>query len=301
MTMVQKLMERCLAALLTCTLVASSHAAIQVYSENTTPGDFFTNAGGTNTGHDFDGSGSAWLYNNVRAKGFVGINTTYARSGNGSAYFSTPAVASPGTTNGKADIEFYSDPVANVAGNFGPHASVASILGSLSDLTSLGYEWYRDASSTNSAVQHPSLRLLVSNGVKTGYLVYEGAYNGLLAAATNTWVSDVVGSSSNLWSTGSLDAFVPGSGLYTSTLLEWQNYLTGYSVIGVSAGVGSGWGQFVGAVDNITFGFGTGSGTTYNFEVRPDGVVPEAATVVVWSFLGVCASIFAWRTRRTNG
>ncbi|QDV72489.1 hypothetical protein [Botrimarina mediterranea] len=300
-------MKRCqiflsLATLLSCTLATSTQAAIEVYAENAAPGDSFSNAGGTNTGHDFDGSGSGWLYNNVRVNGVVGINTTYAKDGNGSVYFSTPPVASPGTTNGKADIEFYSAPVANVAGNFGPAANPSSILGSLATLTSLSYEWYRDATSTNSAAQHPSLRLLVSNGASTGYLVYEGAYNGQPTAATDTWVgADIVGSNFNLWSTGSLPSNAPGKGLYTTTLSDWQSFLTDFSVIGVSSGVGSGWGQFVGAVDNITFGF-SGSETTYNFEVRDDGVVPEPGTLAVWSALGLCGSVVAWPTRRrVNG
>ena len=46
-------------------------------------------------------------------------------------------------------------------------------------------------------------------------------------------------------------------------------------MLGVSAGVGSGWDTLQGAVDDITVGFG-GASTTYNFEV-----VPEPATVAL--------------------
>jgi hypothetical protein len=282
------------AILMAAALAAPSRAAIQVVnSEFPAPGDSFTNAGGVNTGHDFDGANSGWLYNNVRGGSVVGVNTTYPQSGNGSVFFSTNG-------GSKADVEFYSSPVANPAGNYDPAASAASILGPLSGLTSLSYEWYRDSASTNNAIQHPSLRLLVSNGSQTGYLVYEGAYNGQAVAPTNTWVgADLVGSNYNLWSTGSLPVNAPGEGQYTMTLSDWQAFLTGYSVIGVSSGVGSGWdGNFRGAVDNITFGFGTAPATTYNFEVQAAGVVPEPMTLVVWSLLGACGTAFTWRTRR---
>jgi len=62
-------------------------------------------------------------------------------------------------------------------------------------------------------------------------------------------------------------------------------------VISVNAGFGSGWpNTFVGAVDNITFGF-NGQYTTYNFEV-----VPEPASMLV---LGSgLVSMMALRRRR---
>jgi hypothetical protein len=287
-----KLNKLTLAALLaSCLGGVPTYAAIE-YANNPAPGDSFTNAGGTNIGQAI--AGSNWYYNNVRANGVVGINTTYARSGNGSVFMSTPAVASPGTTNGKADIEFYATAAANSAGNF----NATSILGTLGQLSSLSYEWYRDSSSTNAAVQHPALRLQVFDTISNafGYLVFERAYNSL-PTPVDTWTADdVFGNNYRMWSTGSL----PDSGVTVGarTLGEWIADFPAYVVTGVSSGVGSGWGQFSGAVDNITFGFGTAPPTTYNFEVRADGVVPEPHTIAVWSLLGLCGSSMAWRSRR---
>jgi hypothetical protein len=62
-------------------------------------------------------------------------------------------------------------------------------------------------------------------------------------------------------------------------------------VYGISAGVGSGWGTFQGAVDDITVGFG-GASTTYNFEV-----VPEPSTVLLVG-TGLMGMLIVARRRR---
>jgi len=287
-----KVIRAAVAALLaSCLSSVPAQAAIE-YANNPAPGDAFTNASGTNTGQDI--AGSNWYYNNVRANGVVGINSTYARSGNGSVFMSTPAVASPGTTNGKADIEFYATAASNAAGNF----NATSILGSLGQLSSLSYEWYRDSSSTNSAAQHPSLRLQVIDPISNafGYLVFERVYNSLATPVGSWTADDVFGGDYRMWSTGNLPSSFVTVG--SRKLSNWMADFPNYAVLGVSSGVGSGWGQFTGAVDNITFGFGTAPPTTYNFEVQANGVVPEPHTIVVWSLLGVCGSLVACRARR---
>ena len=247
-------------------LLCAAAQAITVLSNNPTPGDSFTNAGPSGTGQAVGSSG--WYYNNVRVSGQVGINTTYARSGNGSAFMTTPAVASPGTTNGKADIEFLPNASANSNGNFNPGAS----LGSFSAFAGMGYDWYRDASSTTSNVQHPSLRVLVATtGGLTG-LVFERAYNSL-PTPTNAWTTDNISSTTNLWSFGAVGF---ASGGYGVTLADWKSdsRLKDAVVVGFSSGVGSGWGGFTGAVDNINWTIGQVT-TTSNFEVSP---IPEPST-----------------------
>ncbi len=224
-------------------------------------GDFFTNPNALNAGQGIGTTG--FVYNNVRNSGAVGINSTYARSGNGSAFLSTPSGAA------KADIEFYT----------------GSSLGTLSQLTSLRYDWYRDSSSTNPANQHPVVRLLVSDGVNVGGLVFERAYNGGGSVPTNTWVSEDIFShngsnGANLWSFGAGMPFPgdPGGLGYGNTLADWVSG-TGtidgsWMVFGISMGVGSGWnGNFEGAVDNLVIGF-NGQEMSFNFETLQSTVIP---------------------------
>lgn len=258
-------------------LVTSFATATTVLANNPSlPGDNFTNPGSTNTGQAVGASG--WHYNNVRVDGIVGINTNYARSGNGSAFLETKPVG-PSTTNSKADIEFFKNPTVNSNGNFwfGPNSS----LGRLADLTSLSFDWYRDSASTNNAVQHPALRLLIASANGTsGYIVFERAYNSL-PTPTDTWTTDDIfanKSTYNMWSTGSL----PGAfSIFNTTLHQWMNSSADYHVVGVSAGVGSGWGYFRGAVDNITFGF-NGANTTYNFEAVPEPATMSILALAAW-------------------
>ena len=87
----------CAAAVLGVSSAASA-TGVTVYSNGGGSGDMFTNAGGTNTGQAVGTSG--WYYNNVRNNGNVGINSTYARSGNGSVYMET--TQGPGGASSKA-------------------------------------------------------------------------------------------------------------------------------------------------------------------------------------------------------
>jgi hypothetical protein len=169
-------------------------AATIVPSNMTAPGDSFTNPGAANQGQAV-GAGP-WHYNNVRGGGAVGIRTDLPRSGNGSVFFSSPSGA------GKADIEFLPNAV-NIGGNF---FSVGS-LGAFSALTSFGYDWYRVGASTNPAVQHPALRVLLDRDGDLGTLhdrgglVFERVYNAL-PTPTDQWVSDTITATTNLWSFG---------------------------------------------------------------------------------------------------
>jgi hypothetical protein len=250
-----------------------SRASVEVYSNNPSPGDFFTHSGVGDGSQAIGGSG--WSYNNVRNNAVIGINNTLANNGNGSVGFQVP-------TGAKADIEMYGS------------------LGTLGQLSSFGYDWYRDSTSTASSHYHPSLRLLVSDPVTgaNGYLVFELAYNPSVSAVpVDQWVTeDIVASDYNLWATGSL----PGAfSDYNTTLSEWQINHSDYLVLGISSGVGSGWdGSFNGGVDNITIGF-NGDSTTYNFEVLSQGVVPEPTTILVWSGIAACAGLAYLRKKQS--
>jgi len=280
---------------LTSPLLAGGATAADIFSNSNAPGDSYSEAGTSSQGQAV--TGTDFYYNNVRNEGVAGINNTYARSGNGSVYLQT--VNGPAGASSKADFEMLASGT-DVSGNYYAAASY----GTLGDLTSLGYDWYRDSTSTNSAVQHPALRILVdadgdlnTTGDRGG-LVFEQAYNGS-SVPTDNWVTEDIfsynsGDGANLWTYGAGMTFAQEG--YGNNLAAWSSD-TGVgtinedsAVLGFSMGVGSGWGPFEGAVDNLVVGF-NGSETTYNFEV-----VPEPGSLALLS-LGGLALI---RRRRRN-
>jgi hypothetical protein len=268
--------------------LAAAHAA-PVFSNNGPPGDSFTNATTTNQGQAVGTSG--WYYNNVRNSGVVGINNTYPQSGNGSAYLETQL--GPGGSSSKADIEFLANAVADANGNWFANGT----LGQFSNLASMAYDWYRDSSSTNSAVQHPVLRVLLdADGNLTttndrGGLVFERAYNSPSTVPTDTWVTDTINAGTNLWNFGLGLGFAfdidSSSSPYDDDLAQWQAYapLSNAIILGFSSGVGSGWGPFKGAADNISWTI-SGVTSSSNFEVR--GTVPVPPTLALLA-LGLAA------------
>ncbi|GIX33098.1 MAG: hypothetical protein KatS3mg125_1054 [Lysobacterales bacterium] len=214
-----------------------------------------------------------WLRRNVRSGGAVGIDPTYPRAGNASMFMELGA---PNAGNiGKADAEYY------------PTAS----FGRLADLGTISYEWYRDAASQASAWLHPAYRLVVDadgNPLTTndiGYLIFERCYNvpGCPAVPTNTWVADSITSSTILWW---FQIGVGAETVYTRTLATYQSGAytpsPGFAqlgpnsrVIGISLGVGSGWGgtpAFRGAVDLVRITSNTPGAASifHNFELASD-------------------------------
>lgn len=274
--MKQNLTLAVLGAGVALSLASFTAAFTDVYANNGGFGDSFTNAGGTNTGQAVGASG--WYYNNVRNNGIVGINTTYARNGNGSAYFNLSQ--GPGGASSKADMEYFASASAGGGGNYGPTTAI----GSLGALNSLQYDWYRASGGDASGWLHPSIRLLVSNasGTESGYLVFEREVNNpdfggsLATQPTDSWqTDDVFGGNYRMWATGST---LPnnlngtnGTAQYydAARIQDWVANHGDYFVIGVSVGVGSGWGTFEGAVDNVGFGFTGGQNYNFNFEVVP--------------------------------
>lgn len=277
-----------LALLLAATGAAS---AAPVYAD-ATGGDAFTNAGTSNQGQAI--GASDWYYNNVRSGGQAGIGTQYPREGNGAATLAGPA-------NAKADIEYLPNAV-NVGGNFTGTTS----LGTFSSLSALSYDWYRSSASTAASHLHPALRVLLDldgNLATTGDrggLVYEFVYNGGAvgtAVATDQWVSTAVTGTTKLWNFGlgiGTAANINGTPYpYDATLAEWQRYAPDAAIIGFSAGIGSGWGPFSGAVDNIAWTI-RGEPATSNFEVRAaENAVPEpgSAALAIAALLGAAATV----------
>lgn len=275
---------------------AAGAQATIVLSNSALPGDAFTNAGGSNQGQAVGATG--WYYNNVRNSGTVGISSTYARSGNGSARLQ--GTQGPGGASSKADIEFLSGGV-DVGGN--NYASTS--MGLFSDFSAMQYDWYRDGVSTNSGVQMPALRLLLDlDGDLTtvndrGGLVYEWAYNEVGNATTDAWVTASIGATTKLWNFGlglGFEFDIDADGTPYDTLAEWQAsaLMTNAAILGFSAGAGSGWGPFVGAVDNIGWTI-NGQSQTYNFEASA-GTVPEPGSL--WLVGAALFGVAAVRRRR---
>lgn len=265
---------------------------VTVYSNSGGSGDTYTNATGTNQGQAVTNNANVF-YNNTRNSGSVGINSTYARSGNGSAFLG--GTVGPGGSSSKSDIE-----VLSSGTNFGGNYLATTAFGTLSQLTSLEYDWYRDSSSTNDVLQHPVVRILIDadGNLNTtgdrGGLVFERAYNGGGAVPTNTWVTEDVlsgynaGDGAYLWTFGAGMSFAQlGYGLDFSDWAAGAGTISGSSaILGFSMGAGSGWGPFSGAVDNLTIGL-NGVETTYNFEVLNVVPMPQPIAMAAAGFLGV--------------
>lgn len=284
------LIARAAAMALLAGAASAAHAVpVTVFANNAAPGDNFTNAGGSNQGQAVGATG--WYYNNVRNNGSAGISTTYAQSGNGSVEMN--GTQGPGGASSKADVEYLAGAV-NVGGNY----AAASTLGLFSQFSAMQYDWYRNSSSTANSGQHPSLRILLDldGNIATtgdrGGLVFERAYNGGGAVPTDSWVTDQVTGATKLWNFGlglGNEFDIDGDGTPYDTLIEWQasGRLANAVILGFSSGIGSGWGPFSGAVDNIGWTIGGVSMMT-NFEVA-SAAVPEPGSLALAALALVAA------------
>ena len=216
-----------------------------------------------------------WVQRNVGGNATVGITKDYARSGNGSAFFR-------GTDgNSKADLELVFESATR-----------------LSNVRTLSYDWYRDAVSSNNGIQVNSLRLMVASGQQSSYLIFEPYYNGQAdPAPEGSWQSSAINGDSIVWSNNAVLNLPAGANSCAvgcfAKLSDWQAANPNAVVFGLSTGIGSGWnGAYQGAIDNVSFDFGSFGSNSYNFEVAA-AAVPEPASWAMmiggFAFIGAAA------------
>ncbi len=245
-----------------------------------------TGDGTTTTTANCTGATNTWCASEVRAGTSVGITENYARSGNGSLYFNQ----ANGTS--KADYRYlFAAPIA------------------LSEVSSLSFDYFRDALSDNPANQAPAIRLLIGNSTGTygGFLIYEPVYHGVATIPEGSWQTATIGASTNLW----LRQSSPNGQTLESfniTLAQWQSaqgvtafgnlYNGDLRVYGINVGTGSGWnGVFEGAVDNVSYRTTSmQQAVNFNFEVAST-TVPEPSTYVLMAS-GLLGLFVAHRRRR---
>jgi hypothetical protein len=263
-----------------------------VYSNNVNPGDYFTNPGSSAANQalsNFSGpNGEVGTYRETKNGATVGINTTQARTGNGSAWFSANAV-----TGGKAEIA--------ISKSFSGAGDSTGVLGSFDSLSALSADLYTQSSSVanQAAILRLELFSATDGGGRYGQLVFDTSWapSHFGTFTFNQWNSvDLFANAGTTWlraSSGINTAYGPGvvnGG--ERTLSDWMTQLggKGYNVISINSGIGTFDGSFEGGVDNLAVGFG-GNTSTYNFEA-----VPEPASICAIG-LGALAMI---RRRRTT-
>lgn len=213
-------------------------------------------------------SPKGWEVANVRDDALVEINDNLPLFGDGSLMFATDTVT---VGQDKGDYQYIWQ--QSIVVDF-PNRNLANV-------EQLSFAWFRDSSSTTAAHFSPVVRLnfyddagtpLDFSDDKTGFLIWEGIYNGISLAPTDSWqLTDII--NQNFW------IFVTGMGtipVFDASLDDWINNNPSPSIqlsastliIGINIGVGSGWNDsFIGYVDSLRLSFGSDDDKLYNFEM----------------------------------
>ncbi|MCC6930007.1 MAG: PEP-CTERM sorting domain-containing protein [Gemmatimonadaceae bacterium] len=178
--------------------------------------------------------------------------------------------------------------------------------GQLSQLTQVGFDWYRVAMGpTGDApwqAQSPALRLYVRSGPigapVYSELVWERWYTLAQPAPTNQWISEnatnqmfwrfVTGQGYTIDDCSSPATITPGIPVKTTSPSAWGNgnncYALGDAVVyGIGVGLGSNWPHAYKAfADNVTLGFNNDPVLAVhdNFELQ-SSTTPEPATMLL--------------------
>lgn len=153
--------------------------------------------------------------------------------------------------------------------------------GPVEDLTALGFDWYRDGSSTAPGHLTPAIGLFVADDNDNSWLLkWEGVYNGYpiagTGAPTDEWITEDL-LDANFWRIPQLEngSFVGFGGCnqagdpygcfqFDRTLED--DWLDGFEVVGIEIGIGSGWnGIFLSYADYVTI-----NDTAFDFELELD-------------------------------
>ena len=186
------------------------------------------------------------------------------------------SAAFPHLGNGSAEIRLFDEGQTEVL--YWYELATPQPLGGLNQLS---FDWYVSSMSTTPAWTTPAFAMYLSSG---GYIIWEGAYNGTMPAATqDAWVSsDIL--DDNFWWNG------PGTGNCANaaayqTLLWFNVECFGRSaeVIAFAPFLGFGYNgtEFSGAFDNVAYGFDNGPSDRFNFEATADSTVPEPASMTL--------------------
>ena len=299
-----KFSKGCLLAAFSLATVGASHAAV-VYANLSPVGD-------NNTGGNIffpqqrsivnNASATGWRYNNAGSGGSVGIDTTFARSGDGS-------VRLQGTQNSsRADILYVAGTTVGANANMSLNSNYNAHLGALSGLNAFSFDWFRESGGGARNNVAPAFRVLLDRdgNLNTtgdrGELIFELVYQtGGFVAPRDQWVTSTGGGSAYLHNTGlglGPAYNINSSGYaYDGTLDQWQdlNQLSNTVILGFGVTMGSGWGgSYKGAVDNISWTI-NGQTTTTNFEVAPRADVPEPGSLAL---VGLALAGLAFSSRR---
>lgn len=293
------------AATVSAFVVANAHADV-VFANDSPSGDHYT--GGLLSNTQAIGS-TGWYYSNVKSQGSAGIDTTYARSGDGS-------VRLQGTQNGsRADVSYFAGASQNNFGNIALNGKFTSSLGDFTDLSNFSYDWYRDSSVTGARTNlAPTFRIYLDRDGNLdttsdrGELIFELVYTTSGAVATDTWITMSGDANTRLYNQGSfgISGFgnakdLNGNGYgYDEILSSWQedDRFENAAILGFGVSIGSGWGgAFKGATDNISWTIG-GVKTITNFEVAPQqNNVPVPGSLML---LGAGLVFLVRTNRRAN-